>query len=1386
MAKLHTGVKSFDDVRKTLQQISMLLTAVEGQAGEAGSVNNAYAKVTDGSTTASASGEDTFKIRSSDGSVNVTVSNDQSQHGDNVDLVANIDDNAANGVINHAISSNWAYDHDNDDDVHDASAVNLLEVGTATYDDLQDFVNTLFSAGRISGGEITDAGSGQVDIAAGTGMIKISDTEITEVRFCDWSTVSGQALTDNSTNHIYVRYNGGNPDVQVTTNESTISGHDEFEIGQVYRSGTDVHIAVHGPDLVDHLFHITERFHDTGHVRASGLMISHTGTRNIAMTAGAFWVELCYVAINALDTSASDTFTSHYHSSGSWTSAATQTQINNTQYDDGSDLATLTANRYGVHWVYLHEEGDLHIVYGRGDYKLSQSVGSTVPAGLPDIITEMGTLIGRIIIQKNAASFAEVATAFETTFGSTGVADHVELANLQGGTAGEYYHLTAAEEAELTAWLASVVLAANGDMTAADVTVDNLITAGDVDGRDVSVDGTKLDGIEAGADVTGDNAPQAHAASHEDTGSDEISIAGLSGLLADNQNPTAHASEHTDGTDDIQDATDAQKGLATAAQITKLDGIAAGADVTGTNAPQAHHDSHDPNDGSDALDTANAASIASVQAAGTGTSHSFARADHVHGIAHSIADNALVTVDHAAAADDDYAKFTANGLEGRSYAEVRSDLNIADGSTVDQNLWETIDSDGASVAANTTTDTLTIAGGSGLTTSVAGDTLTVAGDDAVANGATKGVATFTAADFDDAAGVISLASDVLRDADFGIADDDVVQIDDADAADDDYAKFTASGLEGRSYAEVTSDLDLEIGTDVLAEQTIGIADDNLLEVDDADVADDDYAKFTANGLEGRSYAEVKADLDLEIGTDVLAEQTIGIADDNLLEVDDADATDNDYAKFTANGLEGRDYGEVLSDIGAVDITGDTMTGDLAILGVGISRSLVLQRAVDDGGPAAVVDGSVLGRALFEGYDGDSYEEGGWLRYEANETWTDAHRGCAADITVTLAGALTLLRLVLEAASATDMKLSAGGDGADIDLSLASKGTGDINVTPADTGDVVLDGLKWPKVDGDANHHLKTDGAGQLGWTAAGSGDVVGPGSATDHRLVRWDGASGKLVQDSNAYLDDGDNLLLPADSLMALRDVNTYIQSPSSGTLIVMASGGTIRLISSHVTFLCNAIQGSHALDVIVLGSVASAVNELTLTNAVTTASPEISATGDDTNLNLLLAAKGTGVVKADGVEVVTLTGTQTLTNKTLTTPAIADLQNMTHDHGSAAKGDNLAAKYRTDSANYHEQPVLAVRTVVIKYFKYAATITHVKHVTAADTATWMLEIREGSPHAGGSDVFAADEVSTTTPQTEDSFADATIPADSYVVFVPTSKTGTPEQLDVALVWTID
>ena len=81
---------------------------------------------------------------------------------------------------------------------------------------------------------------------------------------------------------------------------------------------------------------------------------------------------------------------------------------------------------------------------------------------------------------------------------------------------------------------------------------------------------------------------------------------------------------------------------------------------------------------------------------------------------------------------------------------------------------------------------------------------------------------------------------------------------------------------------------------------------------------------------GNPHSVTPTELSLVIGTDVLAQQTIGIADNNLLEVDHATAADNDYAKFTASGLEGRSYAEVLGDLSAqataaFDLNGQDLT-----------------------------------------------------------------------------------------------------------------------------------------------------------------------------------------------------------------------------------------------------------------------------------------------------------------------------------------------------------------------------------------------------------------------------------------------------------------------------
>lgn len=52
-----------------------------------------------------------------------------------------------------------------------------------------------------------------------------------------------------------------------------------------------------------------------------------------------------------------------------------------------------------------------------------------------------------------------------------------------------------------------------------------------------------------------------------------------------------------------------------------------------------------------------------------------------------------------------------------------------------------------------------------------------------------------------------------------------------------------------------------------------------------------------------------------------------------------------------------------------------------------------------------------------------------------------------------------------------------------------------------------------------------------GSGGGGGGDVSGPGSSTDDALVRWDGAAGTLIKDSNATLDDSGLLTVNAIAL---------------------------------------------------------------------------------------------------------------------------------------------------------------------------------------------------------------------------------------------------------------
>ena len=116
-------------------------------------------------------------------------------------------------------------------------------------------------------------------------------------------------------------------------------------------------------------------------------------------------------------------------------------------------------------------------------------------------------------------------------------------------------------------------------------------------------------------------------------------------------------------------------------------------------------------------------------------------------------------------------------------------------------------------------------------------------------------------------------------------------IDDADAA----ASRTTLGLAiGTNVQAYDAQLDT-LASFTAAQVTRGIADDNLLTIDDADAAQNDYVRLTASGAEGRSFAEVRTDLGLVIGTNVQA------FDAELAAIAGLTSAANKIIRFTGSG-----------------------------------------------------------------------------------------------------------------------------------------------------------------------------------------------------------------------------------------------------------------------------------------------------------------------------------------------------------------------------------------------------------------------------------------------------------------------------------------------------
>lgn len=341
------------------------------------------------------------------------------------------------------------------------NSTNYQHLTSAQYNELTSGGNTeLHYHNNAAGGttipvtSVTSAG--KLNVGSITANLYPNDDFTGELKQYTISALTNYSLTPNVYYYVTVIYNNGNPIYDIILDNTLINHSNRLAVCQVIwevlGSINESHIFCVGDyglglsnKLAHRLIH-TQRFG-----WESGLALGESGTRNITCTNGTIWYDGEEIHLSASNTLANN-YHFYYHTSGSWNSVLSAS-YNNTQYDNGTNLATVSVGRFAVNWVYrsVSETSlDIFVVLGTGNYKLTEAQVSQPPASLPTVISKQCILLGRIIVEAGSSTAYQIDSAFSVTFTPFGTVRHNDTTDIQGGDVNDYYHLTKLQRDILT------------------------------------------------------------------------------------------------------------------------------------------------------------------------------------------------------------------------------------------------------------------------------------------------------------------------------------------------------------------------------------------------------------------------------------------------------------------------------------------------------------------------------------------------------------------------------------------------------------------------------------------------------------------------------------------------------------------------------------------------------------------------------------------------------------------------------------------------------------------------------------------------------------------------------------------------------------------------
>lgn len=261
----------------------------------------------------------------------------------------------------------------------------------------------------------------------------------------------------SATNYIYGDRETNN--YNITTDINIIDDIQHVILGQVYLIDIGPNYILHsqispalgygGPENRGRRTYYTNRY-----AKQSGFDSLSVSSPSLALTGagGLMWSGDILFNINPITSNTNFFFC--YHIDGVWTFTKTLgPTINNTQYDNGTNLITLSQNKmWTINYIYrgIEHEDHLYMVLSPEEYESDiLAKGSSVLHIVPELISSHAVLIGRVIVKKGETDSPYLLTETLSTTpiytSATPVNNHNDLALIQGGTTNQYYHLTSAE-----------------------------------------------------------------------------------------------------------------------------------------------------------------------------------------------------------------------------------------------------------------------------------------------------------------------------------------------------------------------------------------------------------------------------------------------------------------------------------------------------------------------------------------------------------------------------------------------------------------------------------------------------------------------------------------------------------------------------------------------------------------------------------------------------------------------------------------------------------------------------------------------------------------------------------------------------------------------------